>query len=264
VRVVGWDARTAKGWGHLADGAAAIVNLAGANLAGQGFLPRRWTNQRKRLIRDSRVQAGQAVVEAVEGAVQKPGVVIQASGVGYYGFRGDEPVAEDGDPGDDFLARLARDEWEPSTAPVEEMGVRRVIIRSGAVLDAKEGALPRLVLLARLFVGPMGSGRQWLSWIHRTDEVRAIRTLIEDSTARGAFNLVAPEPLSNAQFARALGRVLRWPNVIPVPAFAMRIAFGEVTDVLLEGQRAVPQRLLDRGFAFRFPAAEGALRDLLT
>jgi NAD dependent epimerase/dehydratase family enzyme len=128
VRAVLWDAHTAKDWAHLADGAGAIVNLAGANLSGGGLLPKRWTEERKRVIRDSRVNAGRAVVEAISQASQKPGVVIQVSGVGYYGPRGDEKLAEDEPPGDDFLARLAADDWEPSTASVEEMGVRRAII----------------------------------------------------------------------------------------------------------------------------------------
>lgn len=264
VRVERWDARTADGWGHLASGAGAIVNLAGYNLAGAGFLPSRWTPERKRLIRDSRVQAGRAIVQAVESAEIKPGAVIQASGVGYYGSCGDELISETSPPGDDFLAQLAHTNWEPSTAAVEEMGVRRAIIRTGAVLDASEGALPRLALPFRLFVGgPFGNGKQWMSWIHIQDEVGAIRFLIEDEQAQGPFNLVSPGPLTNAQFARVLGRVMGRPSLIPVPAFAMRLAFGEVTGVLLEGQRAIPERLLALGFQFRFPDAEAALRDLL-
>jgi len=264
VRLVRWDARTAEGWGHLADGADAIVNLAGANLAGESFFPSRWTEARKRLLRDSRVNAGRAVVEAVRQAVRKPGVVVQSSGAGYYGFRHDGPLAEDAGPGDDFLARLAADDWEPSTAPVEEMGVRRVVTRSGAVLAAGEGALPRMVLPFRLFVGgPIGRGDQWLPWIHLQDEVAAIRFLIEHEQARGAFNLVAPQSSTNAQFGRALARVLGRPYWLPLPGFAMRLAFGEVSDVLLEGQRLSPRRLQDMGFEFRFPDAESALRDLL-
>jgi uncharacterized protein (TIGR01777 family) len=264
VRAERWDARTAEGWVHLADGADAIVNLAGANLAGQGFFPSRWTEERKRLIVESRVNAGRAVVEAVTQATQKPGVVIQSSGIGYYGAREDEKLTEDAQPGDDFLARLASGDWEPSTEPVEEMGVRRVIARTAAVLDADEGALPRLMLTFRLFVGgPMGSGKQWLSWIHLQDEVRALRFLIENQEAKGPFNLSAPNPLTNAQFSKVLGRVMDRPSYLPVPGFAMKMAFGEVTSVLLEGQRAVPQRLLDLGFAFHFPDAEAALRDLL-
>lgn len=264
VRVVGWDARTAEGWGHLVEGAAAIVNLAGANLAGQGFLPSRWTEARKRIIRDSRVNAGHAVAAAVEQAGEKPRVVVQASGVGYYGARGDEPLSEEADAGGDFLARLAAEDWEPSTAPVEAMGVRRVIIRSGAVFSSEEGALPRMALPFRLFVGGrLGSGDQWHSWIHLQDEVRAIRFLADHDQARGAFNLTAPQPVTNAELARTLGKVLSRPAWAPVPGFVMRLAFGEVTSVLLEGQRALPRRLLELGFEFRFPDPEAALRDLL-
>lgn len=264
VRAERWDARTAEGWGHLADGADAIVNLAGANLAGEGFFPSRWTTDRKRLIRDSRVNSGRAVVQATEQASQKPRVVIQASGVGYYGFRGDEQITEDDQAGDDFLGRLACDDWEPSTAPVEELGVRRAIIRSGAVLSARGGALPRLSLPFRLFVGgPMGSGKQWFPWIHLQDEVAAIRFLVENQEASGPFNLSAPNPLTNAQFARVLGRVMGRPSLVPIPGFAMRLAFGKVASVLLAGQRVIPRRLLDLGFQFRFPHAEAALRDLL-
>ena len=264
VRVERWDARTADGWGHLAEGADAIVNLAGANLGGKSFFPSRWTPERKRLIRDSRVHAGRAVLEAVEGARVKPKVVIQASGVGYYGPTGDEIVTEDTPPGDDFLATLASEEWEPSTAPVERMGVRRAIIRSGAVLDAKEGALPRLLLAYRLFVGGyLGSGKQWLPWIHKKDEAAAIRFLIENEEASGPLNLTAPGALTHAEFGKVAGRVMGRPSYIRVPGFALRLAFGEVSKVVLEGQQAIPKRLLELGFNFRFPKAEAALRDLL-
>jgi uncharacterized protein (TIGR01777 family) len=264
VRAELWDARSAKGWGQLADGAGAIVNLAGANLAGERFFPSRWTEERKRLIRDSRVSAGRAVVQAVAQADQKPGVVVQASGVGYYGPCGDEVISEDALAGRDFLARLAAEDWEPSTAAIEEMGVRRIVVRTAAVLDPNEGALWRLLLPFRLFVGgPMGSGKQWFPWIHIQDEARAIRFLIENREASGAFNLAAPEPVTNAQFARELGQALSRPSWMPVPGFALKLAFGQVASVLLEGQRAVPRRLLDLGFEFRFATAKAALKDLL-
>jgi uncharacterized protein (TIGR01777 family) len=264
VRTERWDGRTASGWAHLADGADAIVNLAGANLAGGGLLPSRWTAERKRIIRDSRVEAGQAVVDAVSQASQKPGVVIQSSGVGYYGFRGDERLAEDAPPGDDYLARLASNDWEPSTEPVEEMGVRRAVIRTAAVLDADQGALPSMMLPFRFYAGgPMGGGKQWLSWIHILDQVAAIRFLIDHDEANGPFNLSAPNPMTNAGFVRELGRALGRPSFVPIPGFAMKLAFGEVTSVLLEGQRAIPDRLQALGFEFRFPDAGAALENLL-
>jgi uncharacterized protein (TIGR01777 family) len=147
---------------------------------------------------------------------------------------------------------------------VEPLGVRRAIIRTGAVLSTKGGALPPLLLQYRLFVGgPLGSGRQWLPWIHMVDEVRAIRFLIESESASGPFNLVAPNPLTNADFGRVLARVLRRPFLIPVPALALRLLAGEMSTILLDGQRAVPRRLQDAGFTFQFPEAEMALRDLL-
>ncbi len=258
VRLEKWDGRTAQGWGDLADGAEAIVNLAGESIAGG-----RWTAARKRRIRESRLAAGAAVVEAVAAARQKPHVVVQASGAGYYGPRGDELILEDTLPGTDFLGQLAV-EWETSTAPVEAMGVRRVVVRTGVVLSREGGALPRLILPFRFFVGgPLGRGRQWVPWIHITDEVRAVRFLMENPDAREPYNLTAPNPVPNAQMARVLGRVLGRPSWLPVPAPALRLLLGEMADVLLTGQRAVPQRLLEAGFIFRFPELDAALADLL-
>lgn len=257
ARVERWDAHTADAWGPLADGAGAIVSLAGATIAGL------WTVQHKRRIRESRLNAGQAMVRAIERATVKPRVLIQASGVGYYGPRGNEEITEEVPPGEDFLGQLAV-EWEACTAPVEAMEVRRAIIRSGAVLSTEGGALPPMLLQYRLFAGgPLGNGRQWLPWIHMADEVRAIRFLIETDAASGPFNLVAPNSLTNASFGQVLGRVMRRPSFMPVPAFALRLLAGEMSTVLLDGQRAVPRRLLGLGFTFRFPDAEAALKDLL-
>ncbi|MHB1161827.1 MAG: TIGR01777 family oxidoreductase, partial [Chloroflexota bacterium] len=258
VRAERWDARTAAGWGQLADGADAIVNLAGESLAGGP-----WTEERKSRILQSRLNAGRAVLEAVEAAVQKPRVVVQASAVGYYGPRGDEEVTEETPPGGDFLARVCV-EWEASTAPVEDMGVRRAVIRSSIVLSTRGGALPRLMMPYRLFVGgPLGSGRQWYSWIHIADEVAAIRFLLENESARGPFNLAAPNPVTNARFSRQLGRALGRPSLVRTPAFALRLLLGEMATTVLEGQRVVPRRLQALGFAFRFPDLEAALRDLI-
>ncbi len=263
VRAEQWDGRTAKGWGKLADGAEAIVNLAGENLAGEGFFPSRWTAERKQKIIQSRVDAGAAVVSAVKAAFAKPRVVIQSSGIGAYGPHGDEEVSEQDAVGTDFLAEVTR-QWEASTASVEALGVRRAMVRSGVVLSMQGGALVRMVLPFRLFAGGwFGNGRQWLSWIHLADEVAALRFLIENRAASGIFNLAAPQPLTGRDFGRAIGKVMRRPAFMPVPAFAMRMAFGEVATTVLDGQRAIPKRLQEQGFRFRFPDADSALRDLL-
>lgn len=264
VRAERWDGRSAQGWGPLADAAGAIVNLAGENLAGAGLLPARWTPERKALIRQSRLDAGRAVVEAVSAARSKPRAVIQASGIGHYGAIADRVLTEADPPGADFLARLTV-EWEASTAAVVAQGVRHVSIRSAAVLSPAEGALPRLMLPMRLCVGgPLGSGRQGFAWIHPADEAAAIRFLIEHEAAAGPFNLVAPQPTTYAEFARTLARVMRRPYWLPTPGFALRGLLGEAASIVLEGQCAAPQKLLDLGFAFRFPTAEAALRDLLS
>jgi uncharacterized protein (TIGR01777 family) len=252
-----WDGCSSQGWASLADGADALVNLAGENIGS-----RRWTGERKRLIIESRLNAGRAVVEAIKVSSRKPRVVIQASGVGYYGPGGDKEIGDDSPPGHDFLSRLATD-WEASTAGVEGVGVRRVIIRTGVVLSARGGALTRMLLPFRLFVGGrLGSGRQWLPWIHIADEVAAIRFLMEDETASGAFNLTAPAPVTNAEFSRSLGRQLRRPSLVPMPGFALRGLFGEMSTVILDGQRAVPRRLAQAGFRFKFGNLDAALSDL--
>jgi len=253
-----WDGHTTEGWSSLVDDADAIVNLAGENISSG-----RWTEKRKQAILQSRLNAGQAVVQAIKTAARKPRVVIQASGIGYYGPHYDEEITEETPPGHDFLARLAMD-WESSTASLESLGVRRAVIRTGVVLSTDGGALPRMSLLFRLFAGGrLGSGRQWFPWIHIDDEVGAIRFLIENETASGPFNLTAPVPLNNAEFSRLLGQRLGRPALIPTPAFALRLLFGEMATVLLDGQRAIPRRLIDLGFTFRFPEADPALSNLL-
>ena len=264
AQAVSWDGKTAQGWGHLVNDVDAIVNLAGENLAGEGFFPARLTRERKQRIRDSRILSGKAILEAIQAAEKKPEVLVQASAIGYYGFREDEIVDEDSSPGDDFFAEWK--DWEKVTEPVEVLNVRRVIIRTGVVLSTEKGsALTRLMLPFKLFAGgPFGNGRQYISWIHIADEVSAIRFLIENHKTQGVVNLTAPNPVTNAEFGKTLGKVMKRPYYFPVPGFALEMAFGEVTAVVLEGQRVVPKRLLQEGFEFQFPELESALRDTLS
>lgn len=256
-----WDGRTAEGLKPLLDGRTAVVHLAGESIASG-----RWTAEKKRRIRDSRVASGRAVLQAIRDAREKPRVLLQGSAVGYYGPRGDEAVREDAPPGSDFLADVCR-EWEASTAEAEELGVRRAVLRTGIVLARAGGALPRMAMPFRLGIGgPVGNGRQWFPWIHLDDEVGAIRFLLEREVpgdARGPFNLTAPNPVTNLELSQRLGKVLFRPSFLPVPGFALRFAFGELADTLLQGQRAVPSRLQELGYAFRYPDLEPALRNLL-
>jgi uncharacterized protein (TIGR01777 family) len=259
ARVVGWDGRTTTGWGELVSQVDAIVNLAGESL---GSGP--WIGARKKRILSSRVEAGKAISAAIHQANPRPKVLIQASAVGFYGPHTDEPVTEEFAPGRGFLVEVCR-AWEASSQPVEELGVRRVVIRTGVVLSKEEGALQRMMLPFRLFAGgPLGNGRQGLPWIHPADEVAGICFLLENEKAHGVFNLCAPEPLSNADFGRILAKVMRRPYWLPVPAFALRLLLGEMSTLVLEGQYMLPKRLQELGFCFRFETAEAALQDLLT
>ena len=258
TRAVQWDGRTPEGWGKLLDEETGILHLAGDPVA-EG----RWTEEKKRRIRDSRVQTGQAVLAAIQQAKSRPKLLLQGSAVGYYGDGGDQVLTESSPSGDDFLARVCV-EWEASTAEVVFLGVRRPVLRTGIVLSMEGGALPKMALPFRLMAGgPMGGGRQWIPWIHIADEVGAIRFLIEHAEADGPFNLSAPEPVTNRDFSHALGRALSRPSFAPAPGFALRFLLGEMADALLHGQRAVPRRLLDLGYAFRYPEVSTALRNLL-
>ncbi len=259
-----WDARTADGWSHLADGADAIVNLAGEPISGGGTIPSRWSDARKKRIFESRVYAGLAVVDAVEAVATKPKVVIQASAVGYYGQRHDDEIlTEDAKPGSDFLGATCV-AWEDATKPVEELGVRRAIVRTGLVLTMDGGPLPITVMPFRFFVGgPIGGGEQWWPWIHLYDEVAAIRFLIENEATQGAYNLTAPNPVTNKDFAKIIGRVMGRPSFMPTPGFALSLGLGEIATLVLDGQRAVPKRLLEAGFKFRYAELFYALRDVI-
>jgi uncharacterized protein (TIGR01777 family) len=257
IRIVRWDGKTARGWEDLANEAKAIVNLAGANISSG-----RWTDAKKRLIVQSRVDAGNAVTQAVENASTKPEVVVQSSAVGYYGPHGDDPVTEASPAGQDFLASVCV-RWEASSAGVEKAGVRRVVVRTGVVLSSRGGALPLMALPYRLFIGgPIGSGRQWFPWISLADEVGAIRFLIENPAASGVFNFSAPNPLTNHDFGKVLGKVLRRPSYFPLPAFLLNLIFREMSTILLDGQRQIPERLLNLGYSFRFQQAEQVLREI--
>jgi hypothetical protein len=257
VQLVKWDGKTSEGWGHLVEDTGAIVNLAGENLSA-GL----WTDARKQRILNSRLNAGRAVLQAIDNANHKPSVLIQASGVGYYGVQNPDLLDESAPRGSDFLADVSRD-WEAVTKPVEEMGVRRVILRSG-VVSSQPGGPPGLMLLPfRFYVGgPLGSGTQWLSLIHIEDEVRAILFLIENKSASGVFNLSA-KAVTNAEFSKAAGKALRKPSFIRVPRFLLKLVLGEMSTMVLDGQRAAATKLTESGFKFKYEQIEDALKSLV-
>jgi len=255
---VHWDGRSDGEWNRLVDGAAVVVNLAGENIS-EG----RWTPDRKRAILESRVFAGQALCRAVDHAGKKPGVFIQSSAVGYYGDSGDDPVDESSPPGAGFLADVSL-QWEQSSRPVETMGVRRAVVRTGIVLGRGGGVLRKMLTPFKLFMGgAFGSGRQGFPWIHLADEVGAILYLIDTPEASGPFNLTAPESASNRGFCEELGKALSRPCGLPVPAAALRLVFGEMaSELLLAGNRPFPRRLMELGYVFEHPKLAGALKNL--
>jgi uncharacterized protein (TIGR01777 family) len=263
VSFVGWDAKTVGAWAQEVDGANVVINLAGESIGGDNFLPDRWTAEKKKRIRQSRQDAGQVLVKAIEMAQQKPELLLQPSGVGYYGPQEDEWLTEESPPAQDFLASVCVD-WESAVAGVQELGVRLVIMRIGLVQTMKGGPLTRMVVPFKFFVGgPYGNGRQWYSWVHLHDVVQAILFFIENKDISGPVNVVSPHPMTNKAFAKTLGRVMNRPSLIPVPAFAMRILTGEAALLVLGGQRVSAAHLQQQGFQFSFPDLEPALRDLL-
>jgi uncharacterized protein (TIGR01777 family) len=248
---------TAGAWAGALSGADAVVNLAG-----EGIADARWSVARKKALRESRVLPTRSLVAAIQRVSHPPSTFVSASGIGYYGDRGDEVVTEAMSPGTDFLAVLCG-EWEREAEQASTIA-RVAMLRSGIALHPSGGALAKMLLPFRLGLGGrIGSGRQYLPWIHLDDWTRLVEWLLITSSARGAFNVVAPTPATNAQFTRALGQALHRPALVPVPAVALRLALGELADTLLTGQRAVPARAMELNFEFRFPEIEGALRECL-
>lgn len=258
--LVDWDGKTASGWTNYADGAYAIINLAGENI-GSGI----WTQSKKQQILESRLNSAKAIVEAVEQAQTKPKVIIQASAIGYYGARLDEILDESSSHGKGFLSDTVK-QWELSAEKLKSLNIRHIVIRTGIVLGRGGGALSRLLIPFRLFAGgPLGNGQQWFSWIHIDDEINAICFLMETENLDGIFNLTSPNPIRMKYFCKSLGKVIKRPSWLPAPDFILKLALGEMAEeMLLSGQRVIPKRLLEAGYKFLYPDAESALLEILT
>lgn len=259
LRVVEWDGKNQGDLAAHVNGADAFINLSGQSIG-----TKRWTGTRKEDLLRSRINPTKALIDVIRTLTSKPRVLINASAVGYYGNRDEGDVTEDSSPGTDFLGQLCF-EWESAALQARDIGIRVVLTRSGVVLDRNAGALQRMLLPFRLFVGgPLGSGNQWFPWVHREDQIRAIIFALQTEGLSGAFNVVAPEQVTMRTFARTLGAVLHRPSMFRVPSFALKAILGEMSGIVLTGQKAVPSKLMQAGFEFHFPTLAGALEDLLS
>jgi len=260
VRSVIWDAHSANGdWVKELSGAQGIVNLAGASIGG-----RPWTRRRMAELISSRLSATGALVQALEQtpAERRPPVLVSASGIDYYGDRGDEAITEDSPAGGSFLARLS-EQWETAAQKAEPLGVRVVRLRTAMVFSRDALAFRLLTLPFRLFVGgPLGNGRQWFTWIHLEDIVGLYRLALEDPRVTGPVNAVAPDIRREREVAKEIGRVLRRPSLLPVPAFALELVLGKMAQLLLHGRRAEPAKARGYGYQFRFGGLHEALEDI--
>jgi uncharacterized protein (TIGR01777 family) len=254
---VAWDPGSPGEWETCIDGADGIINLAGEPIAAK-----RWSATQKERIRSSRVDTTRALVQAIAKAKDKPKFLINGSAVGYYGPRGDEILTETSKPGEGFLADVCR-QWEDEARKAESQGVRVVLPRTGIVLGKGRGALAKMVTPFKWFAGgPLGSGQQWMPWIHIDDEVGLIQFLMDKTSAAGAFNLTTPNPLTMEEFCKALGEALNRPSWATVPASVLTLLLGEMADMLLTGQRALPRAAQDLGYTFKYPKIGDALRSL--
>lgn len=257
VTVKQWDGSSVGDWASAVDGADAVLNFAGESLAGK-----RWTAKQKERILGSRISATRALVEAIRQARRKPSVLINASGVGYYGHVEEEEVTESHPRGQGFLAEVC-ERWENEAKAAEQVGVRVVRLRQGVVLESDGGALPRMTLPFKMFVGGyLGSGTQWFPWIHRDDLVGIVRFVLEHRALSGPVNVVAPEALTMKEFCAALGRALKRPSWAPVPSFVLKGVLGEMSEMLLTGQRVVPAKLMQAGYQFKFSKLDDAFSDI--
>jgi uncharacterized protein (TIGR01777 family) len=237
------------------------------NLVGEGVFNRRWRRRFKELLRTSRVDSTTNIVAALARSPRRadgaPRVLVNASAIGFYGPHGDEELDESAPPGDDTLARLCID-WEKAAASAATHGIRTAIVRVGVVLDREGGALTKMLLPFKMFMGgPVGSGKQWVSWIHHEDLVGLILLGLDNPRASGPMNGTAPNPVTNKELAKALGRTLHRPSFMPTPKFALRVMLGEVAGLVTTGQRVLPRKALEWGYAFKFPEIDTALRDVL-
>lgn len=255
---VKWDVETGFAEPERLEGLDAVIHLAGENIGG-GL---RWTDAKKKAIKDSRVLGTRSVVDAITGLKERPGVFISGSAIGLYGDRGDEQLTEDSQPGSTFLSEVCK-EWEAESMRAEDSGISTVLLRTGIVLSKDGGALATMQTPFKMGVGGVvGSGNQWMSWISLDDVVGIVNFTLEREHFRGVVNMVSPNPVTNKEFTAALGEVLHRPTILPLPQFAVKLVFGEMGDaLLLDSTRVIPKRLEEAGYEFRYPYLKPALEN---
>jgi len=252
-----WDGCSVGAWASALEGADAVINLAGESIGA-----RRWTRSQKKRIVESRVNATRSLVEAIAHAKRRPSILVNGSAVGYYGNVPDGDILEAQPPGSDFLAKTCV-QWEEEAKRASKLGVRVVCLRTGVVLGHGSEALRRITLPFKLFVGgPVGTGRQWFSWIHINDIIGLICFAMQMSSVQGAMNSVAPDAVTMREFSNAVGKAMRRPSLFPVPPFVLKFALGELSDMVLNGQKVVPAVARRAGYVFKFPTLESALADV--
>lgn len=257
LKIVQWDGRTVGSWSQFIDGADVVINLAGENIAAK-----RWSEKQKIRLVNSRIESTRTIIQSINNAKKKPRVLVNASAVGFYGNDGDGDVAEAQTKGEGFLSDLC-EQWEREAQDAEKSDLRVVLLRIGVVLDSSGGALKKMLLPFKLFIGgPLGSGKQWFPWIHREDVINIILFALEKQSLSGAVNVASPSPVTMNEFSSLLGKAIGRPSWMRVPSFMLKLMLGEMSEMLIGGRRIIPKKLLDNGFVFQHPDLEATLDSL--
>jgi uncharacterized protein (TIGR01777 family) len=256
VQFIQWDGLSGAGWSHLINAETTIINLASENIFNWY-----WTKTHKRIVVDSRITTVRAIIYAIHQAESKPKAVLQASSTGYYGDRGELAIGEATTGGNTWYAEVCK-LWEQTSEPLDNLGIRRVVLRIGGVLERRDGILPYAYLASRLSIRQLGDGKQWFSWIHNADVAGSMTHLITNEGLSGTFNLVAPYPVTNREFMGDVATAINWSTTIPIPKAINQWVFGEMASLFLNSQRVYTTALLDSGYTFRHPELLPALKDL--
>jgi len=258
IKTVQWDGKTLGNWVEYVDGSDVVINLSGENIANK-----RWSKEQKLKLFQSRTEPTKAIINAIANAKQKPKLLINASASGYYGYDSKDIITESYSKGTGFLAELCLS-WEQAALEAEKNNVRVILIRTGIVLDPNQGALKKMILPYKFFVGgPLGSGKQWFPWIHIDDVINIIIFVLKNDKLSGAINVSSPQPITMREFSKKLGKAIRRPSWISVPSFALKILLGEMSAMLIGGLQMIPKKLIDNGFVFKYSNIDDALNNLL-